>query len=208
MINIYEFIDKETFRPIESVFVRENALFEKARALKVLNKKIKKCKKCPGMNVCGVTEAACAWGNLEAEFMFVGQSLGTTCVPTLIPFTLGSGYYLDLAFRCVGKFRTDFFWSNVVHCHPVNNRASTREEKINCRSFLEQEIAIVKPKKIIALGIDAVKACQDVRSYGKTTADIIHFKHPASFLYSGASGVVKWINDLGRILNNEPRKIL
>lgn len=206
--DIFKYLDKETFVPIESSFERENELFEKALKMKILCKKLKKCSKCPGMNICGITEVACGWGNLQADLFFLGQSLCTSCMGTQIPFTKGSGYYLDLAFRKAGAFRTQFFFSNVVHCHPSNNRASTREEKINCRYYLAEEIKIVQPKYIVALGVDAVYAAKDIRSIGCTTAEVIHVKHPASFMYNNRSGIVKWIDEIVDIIYERPRDVI
>lgn len=121
----------------------------------ILDRAIKACRKCEGLNIPGETESAPGYGNIMASIMFIGQSLCTQCMATQIPFTRGSGDILDEAFLLEGKMKSDFFITNVVHCHPPKNRASKPIEKINCGYYLMREILLVRPRVIVALGNDA-----------------------------------------------------
>jgi uracil-DNA glycosylase len=60
-----------------------------------LNAQIKACRSCDGMNIRGVTQAAPGYGSLRSPVVIVGQSLCEPCMKTQIPFTGGSGRFLD-----------------------------------------------------------------------------------------------------------------
>lgn len=186
---------------IPSQFEFENDLFERARKLKRVNRAIRECRKCAGLNIVGATESAPGYGSPVAKIFFIGQSLCTQCMATQIPFTEGSGYLIDLALRLSGLTRLDVFMSNVVHCHPQKNRASTKKEIKNCVAFLQTELEIIKPKLIVCLGRDAEKATRQYLTIGDDTGmgetRVINVKHPAYFLHTtDTSGVKKWICDL------------
>jgi DNA polymerase len=82
-----------------------------------------------------------------------------------IPFTGGSGSYLDRSFEEAGIAKRDVFITNVVHCHPPKNHASLPTWVSNCSPYLHLELKIVQPKLVIALGQDAKKALKQF--YGK-----------------------------------------
>ena len=176
------------------------------------------CVKCEGLNEKGISEAAPGWGNLFARVFFVGQSLCTQCMSTMVPFTEGSGYYIDAALRLSGLRRTDVFFSNVVHCHPSGNRTSTPEEKRLCLPYLFEEFDLIKPKLIILMGNDAIKTvgphCKGYvynRSHYNTwdhtsckqkhDSKAIGMYHPAYFLRRGGAGAINWVIELSLILD-------
>ena len=76
---------------------------------------------------------------------------------TQIPFTGGCGVLLDQAFQTAHVRKEEVFISNVVHCHPPNNRPSLPLEIINCRGYLHEELQIVSPSIVVALGKDAAE---------------------------------------------------
>lgn len=138
---------------------------EREAALKVLNKKIMSCRKCPGLNIPKETMAAPGYGDLNAELMVVGQSLHSYNPKTpdqQIPFvgpveSRDSGKILYKALEMAGYSfeKKNLFITNVVHCHPPGNRPSTDKERNNCAHFLGEELNLVQPKIILALGKDA-----------------------------------------------------
>jgi DNA polymerase len=182
-------------------------LFEKAAAKALLDKSIRKCDKCRGLNIGGVTESAPGYGNLFANVVIVGQSLCTECMHTQMPFTKGSGYYLDVVLEAAELTRQDVFITNVVHCHPRNNRASKREEVANCLPYLKEELELVQPRLVVALGKDASRAIS-TRTFGSTFLkrfEVVRVKHPASFLYAGNRGIVSWCHKLALTLYENER---
>ena len=192
LIALRKMVNLETGEICEESFGYENALYNKGCAMKSLNAQIKKCQLCEGMNIPRLTENCPGWGDLNAKVFFIGQSLHKYGIHSDLPFILGSGYLLDAALRLSGLLRKDVFISNVVHCHPPKNRASTTEEKENCLSFLEREIDIVEPELIVALGNDAHWA---VIQFGIKALCI---KHPASFLHSAPEDSIDWILKLSK----------
>lgn len=131
----------------------------------VLNKKILRCKKCKGLNIPKETMSAPGFGNIDGHDLFIiGQSLHGYNPDTepQIPFVgpvesndSGKILYRILKECGVTRKKKNFFITNVVHCHPPENRQSTKEEIANCKSFLEEELRIVNPNVIMVLGKDA-----------------------------------------------------
>ena len=174
---------------------------------KLLDQSIKNCKKCKGLNVPDITESAPGFGNINSPVMFIGQSLCTACMATQIPFTGGSGLILDEIFNRLRVKKSDLFITNLVHCHPPNNRPSTPEEIDNCKVYLEAEIELVNPLLIVGFGNDVKNVffnttlpfdhgmrCTNGKYEGRT---IIFFYHPAYYYRkSGLNGVEtkKYIN--------------
>lgn len=191
---LQEFMNLETGELNKESFTWENSLYEKALRKKCLDAQILKCRKCEGLNIKRFTECAPGWGNLNADIFFIGQSLHKPGVQTSIPFILGSGYMIDAALRLSKLLRKDVFLSNVIHCHPPGNRGSTDQEKKNCESYLWQEIDIIQPKMIVALGNDAKVFTEQPKLWLKQAPPrILKVKHPASFSYREPESKPNWI---------------
>ncbi|WP_100522432.1 uracil-DNA glycosylase family protein [Mycobacteroides abscessus] len=125
------------------------------RQLNLIAKQISACRQCLDMNEPGVTASAPGYGSAHAPVAIVGQSLCRKCMESGIPFTGGSGTYIDRALELAGREKPELFITNVVHCHPVNDRKSHRYEIDNCLHFLHEELDVVSPRLIIGLGEDA-----------------------------------------------------
>lgn len=121
----------------------------------LLDDEIRRCSRCAGMNKEGVTQAAPGWGNLYSPVAIVGQSLCEQCMKPQEPFFEGSGSLLNESLRLAGRAKGETFISNVVHCHPPKNRGSHEHEIVNCSSYLHRELELVRPRLVIALGVDA-----------------------------------------------------
>jgi uracil-DNA glycosylase len=121
------------------------------------------CRSCAGMNIRGKTQAAPGYGSPWSPVVLVGQSLcGKPCMTAQIPFTGGSGRFLDEGFKRARIAKREAFTTNVVHCHPPGNRASFDHEIENCRPYLLQELQIIQPKLVITLGKDAAAALRGI----------------------------------------------
>lgn len=191
-------LDKDSFADLD-------LLYQKGRQHHRLSQRIRYCDKCPGMNIGRVTECCPGWGNLNADVMFVGQSLHEPGMYSQIPFIGGSGLMIDAALRLSSVARHDCFWTNAVHCHPERNKASTDEEKESCWRYLAEEIAIVQPRIVIALGKDAKWAAEKYRNdYNDDTRKWLFYAHPASLIYSSPESrpnyIVKMSLDIDKIL--------
>jgi uracil-DNA glycosylase len=118
---------------------------------------IKTCTLCEGLNCDELgTQNAPGYGNVNSKVVLIGQSLcGKPCIDSLIPFTGGSGKLLDQAFGIAGIKKIDIYTTNVVKCHPPNNRKSKETEIGNCGKFLKTELDWILPSQIVCLGKDA-----------------------------------------------------
>ncbi|MFT8178369.1 uracil-DNA glycosylase family protein [Mycobacteroides chelonae] len=131
------------------------------RRLNLIAEQISRCRQCPGMNAPGVTASAPGYGSAHAPVAIVGQSLCRVCMASGIPFTGGSGTYIDRALEIAGREKRELFITNVVHCHPEDDRKSHRHEVENCEHFLHEELDVVSPRLIIGLGEDAEKVLSE-----------------------------------------------
>ena len=57
----------------------------------------------------------------------------------------------------MGLRREEAYIANVVKCRPPGNRTPERDECDTCSPFLMRQIAVIKPKVIVALGAVAAK---------------------------------------------------
>ncbi len=92
-------------------------------------------------------------GSKDADLMFIGEGPGAREDETGRPFAGRSGELLDKIIKNVLKLkREDVYIANIVKCRPPNNRVPTMDEANACRAYLKEQIKIVKPKVIVALG--------------------------------------------------------
>lgn len=210
---LQNFMNLETGELYEDSFIWENNLYKKAVRKKSLDRQIKKCRLCPGLNIPRFTESAPGWGNLNADIFFIGQSLHKPGVASGLPFILGSGYLVDAALRLSGLTRNDVFISNVVHCHPADNRSSLDAEKTNCLQYLIDEWFIVYPQLVVALGNDAKWAVEEMHKKAriKDHSKILCVKHPAALIHDGGdpkdkySWIVKLSMQIDKVLKGESK---
>ena len=201
LVALQTFMNLETGQLDEAAFPLENALYAKSILKKSLDRRIRTCKLCPGLNIKKFTESAAGYGDLNAGIFFIGQSLHSPGVTSGVPFIKGSGYCLDAALHLSGLTRKDVFVSNTIHCHPENNRASELSEKKNCEWYLWQEVFIVQPKLIVALGNDAHWAVGRLPSLHIANTKVIKVRHPASFAYGAPEERAGWIIKLSLALD-------
>ncbi|MEZ0385225.1 uracil-DNA glycosylase family protein [Mycobacterium sp. pW045] len=138
------------------------------RIKKQLDADIKACRKCPKLNIPGVTESAPGYGSLTSPVVLVGQSLCEQCMAVQEPFFEKSGDVLQAAIDRADVDKSDLFITNAVHCHPPKNRPSRTYEIENCRPFLRRELELVQPRLVIALGNDARDSAEVIYPRART----------------------------------------
>lgn len=135
----------------------ETAVSEK---LKKLDDAIASCRKCPlGAARLNAVPGA---GSHEAKVMFVGEGPGFDEDHRGEPFVGKSGQLLDKIMASIGLSRDTVYIANIVKCHPMrdpatpeargNDRPPTPEEISACRSYLDEQIRLIKPRVIVTLG--------------------------------------------------------
>lgn len=133
----------------------------KVHALAALAQRVRSCRRCPGLNIASETESAPGYGNPDSPVVIVGQSLCGPCMKSQIPFTGGSGKLVDQALEAAGLRKNEVFITNVVHCHPPDNRPSLPHEVSNCSEYLRAELETIRPRLVIGLGKDAAQWLQE-----------------------------------------------
>lgn len=108
-------------------------------------------------------------GYTNADTMLVGEGPGMDEDERGYVFVSKAGGILSACLIDSDLDRKNLFISNILKCHapkrvfPVSgNRAPTREEMKNCRPFLMRQIAIIRPKIIVALGKTAITGLLDL----------------------------------------------
>ncbi len=100
----------------------------------------------------------CYNGSPESPLAIVGEGPGKVEDEYGVPLVGPSGQLLDKALKSVKVTRDNVYTSNVIKCRPRNNRTPTVEEGSFCaQHWLDEEIGLVRPKVIIALGSVALK---------------------------------------------------
>jgi len=95
-------------------------------------------------------------GNPNATLMFVGEAPGSSEDSIGKPFVGRSGELLTKMIENVLHMkREDIYITNIVKCRPPNNRTPTPTEAHTCQPYLLKQIALIKPKFIVALGATA-----------------------------------------------------
>ena len=137
------------------------------------------------------TNAVPGEGNPRAGLMFVGEGPGATEDATGRPFVGQAGKLLDDIIEAIGLRRADVYITNVVKCRPPQNRKPLPDEIAACMPYLRRQVALLKPKVIVALGgtageamLDARKSLGELRgkvhSYGGIPLVVTY--HPAALL--------------------------
>ena len=91
-------------------------------------------------------------GNRDADWMIIGEAPGAEEDRRGEPFVGRAGKLLDEMLRAVGLDRSTAFIANILKCRPPNNRDPAAEEAAACRGYLEQQIDMINPRLILAVG--------------------------------------------------------
>ncbi len=101
---------------------------------------------------------------------------------TEVPFhgdTAGKNFEDLLAFA--GINRTDVFVTNAVLCNPRdkngNNSTPTPTEAANCRAFLQQQIELVNPRIVVALGNTALRSLSGIEAHSLSLNQHVRTSH-------------------------------
>ena len=104
-------------------------------------------------------------GDPCAPLMLVGEGPGETEDLLGRPFVGRAGQLLEKMLGAIGLAREDVYICNTVKCRPTlpgprgpKNRAPEPGEMANCRPFLDEQIDIIRPRAILALGAPAAKS--------------------------------------------------
>lgn len=104
-------------------------------------------------------------GNYNAEIFLIGEAPGEDEVLQGIPFVGRAGQLLNNAIQEAGLIRKELYIHNILSCRPYKNKFPNGHLGINkCIKWLQLEIAVVKPKIIVAIGKNAYEILTEKRN--------------------------------------------
>ncbi len=133
----------------------EAGIADPVQALRVIREDIGDCIRCRLSQ--GRTQIVYGVGNPNADLMFIGEAPGAEEDARGEPFVGRSGQLLTNMIKAMGITREDVYIANIIKCRPPANRAPERDECEICSPFLMRQIAVIKPKVLVALGAVAAK---------------------------------------------------
>ena len=98
------------------------------------------------------TQTVFGVGNLQADWLIVGEAPGADEDRQGEPFVGRAGQLLNSMLRAVGLAREQVYIANVLKCRPPGNRDPNPSEAAECLPYLERQIALLKPKIMLAVG--------------------------------------------------------
>ena len=129
--------------------------------LAALNEAVRACRKCEHLAAFR-TQTVFGTGNPQAELMFVGEAPGADEDVQGEPFVGRAGELLTKIINAMGLTRDDVYIANVLKCRPdmpkgaPGNRPPTPLEMQRCLPYLREQIAIIQPRILVALGKTAM----------------------------------------------------
>jgi len=125
----------------------------KVDALRVIQEEIGDCTRCALHK--GRHTIVFADGSPDARLMFVGEGPGADEDAQGLPFVGRAGQLLNNMISAMGLKREEVYIANIVKCRPPGNRTPEPDEANTCVQFLNQQIEVVRPEVIVALGATA-----------------------------------------------------
>jgi DNA polymerase len=134
----------------------------KAAAFAALRERALACVKCPHL-AAARKNVVFGVGSIDAKLMFIGEAPGADEDEQGEPFVGRAGQLLTKIIQTMGLQRGDVYIGNILKCRPdtpgqsAGNRKPTSPEMETCIPYLHEQIDLIRPKVIVALGATAVE---------------------------------------------------
>ena len=139
------------------------------------------------------TQTVFGIGDPNADWLVVGEAPGAEEDRRGEPFVGRAGQLLDSMLRAIGLARERVYIANVLKCRPPGNRDPGPVEITECLPYLEQQIALLKPKIMLAVGriaaqnlldteMPLAKLRQQEHHFGAARVPLVVTYHPAYLL--------------------------
>lgn len=109
------------------------------------------CTRCK-LHTLGRRQVVFGVGHPRARLMFVGEAPGEDEDKQGEPFVGRAGQLLTKIIEAIGMTREQVYIANVIKCRPPGNRNPEPDEVATCEPYLFQQIALIQPRVIVALG--------------------------------------------------------
>ena len=135
---------------------------DKAAAFAALRERALVCVKCPHL-ASSRKNVVFGVGSIDAQLMFVGEAPGADEDEQGEPFVGNAGQLLTKIIQATGLSRAEVYIANILKCRPdtpgqsAGNRKPKPEEMQTCIPYLHEQIDLIRPKVIVALGATAVE---------------------------------------------------
>jgi len=141
------------------------------------------------------TQTVFGTGNRQADWMIIGEAPGADEDRQGEPFVGRAGLLLNEMLFAAGYQRAEVYIANILKCRPASNRDPSADEMACCEPWLQQQIALIQPKLILAVGRIAAHGLLQtttpvgrlrgsVHHYGDAEIPLIVTYHPAYLLRS------------------------
>jgi uracil-DNA glycosylase family 4 len=133
----------------------------KVAAFAELQQRVMACVKCANL-ASSRKNVVFGVGSIDAQLMFVGEAPGADEDTQGEPFVGKAGQLLTKIIQTMGLQRGDVYIANILKCRPdtpgetSGNRKPTPEEMQTCIPYLHEQIDLIRPKVLVALGGTAV----------------------------------------------------
>jgi DNA polymerase len=148
--------------PAQSEIRNPKSEIEKAAAFEELRTRALACVKCPNL-AAARKNVVFGVGNINADPMFVGEAPGADEDEQGEPFVGKAGQLLTRIIETMGLQRSDVYIGNILKCRPdmppgsSGNRKPTPAEMQTCIPYLHEQIDLIRPKVLVALGGTAME---------------------------------------------------
>jgi uracil-DNA glycosylase family 4 len=140
----------------------------KAQLLEPIRQRVCACTKCAHL-ACSRTQTVFGVGNPDADLMFIGEAPGVDEDQQGEPFVGRAGQLLTRILKAMNFAREEVYIANILKCRPdtppesFGNRAPTPTEMQTCRPYLVEQIDVIQPRVLVALGAVAVEGLLGTR---------------------------------------------
>lgn len=149
------------------------------------------------------TQTVFGVGDRQAGWLVVGEAPGADEDRVGEPFVGRAGKLLNPMLQAIGLKREQVYIANILKCRPPENRDPAPQEAACCRPFLERQIALIRPRIILAVGrISAQNLLNTdtpigklrgrVHSFGPQRIPLVVTYHPAYLLRSPREKSKAW----------------
>ena len=156
-----------------------------------LRARVAACTRCTLCNT--RTQTVFGVGNPKADWLNVGEAPGAEEDRQGEPFVGRAGQLLNSMLRAIGLAREQVYIANILKCRPPGNRDPTAGEAAECLPYLEQQIALLRPRVLLAVGRIAAQNLlrtevtlgrlrQQVHRFGHSQVPLVVTYHPAYLL--------------------------
>ena len=166
-----------------------------------LRERVAACTRC-GLSATR-TQTVFGVGNLQAQWLIVGEAPGAEEDRAGEPFVGRAGQLLNAMLRAIGLPREEVYIANTLKCRPPHTRDPQPNETGECFPFLERQIELLKPKIMLVVGriaahnllrtdVSLSRLRQQVHHFGASRLPLVVTYHPAYLLRTPSDKRKAW----------------